>query len=230
MENIRHLEVCLVLQDGRELARFVNLAISSRDGTAQASEDYLSLELHTSFGPIDGHRKCLQLTVLDDWRLESNEILTLTLSSPDPSIFLVFDQTVIRIFDDDQVAVSLQQSYYAVEETAGQVNLIVELLGDIERDVSVMLESRDGTATASNGDYLHLLEVITFHHGSSSGSTQSATVYIQDDLLAEQLEFFTVHISSLDAGVQIQHGRDVFVYIISDDGMLPEMACKGCIA
>ena len=220
-EDTPQLMVCLMLQDGRDLARSVDFAVSSNDETAEAPGDYTSMELTTRFDPSHGHRKCLQLRIVDDWRLEDNEVFSLSLTLTDPSIFLGLVQTSVTILDNDQVMVGLQLTHYTVEESVQQIELTVELLGDIERDISVVLESRDGTAFASDGDYIPFLEVLTFLKGSSSGSTRSARVYIQDDPLVERLEYFTIHLSPLDAGVQIQQSReDATIYIISDDGML----------
>lgn len=220
-EDAPQLMVCLTLQDGRELARPVDFTVSSSDGSAQAPGDYTSVELTTRFDPIHRHRKCLELGIVDDWRLEENEVLTLSLTLTDPSIFLGLVQTSVTILDNDHVMVGLQPTHYTVEENVQQIELTVELLGDIERDVSVILESRDGTAFASDGDYIPFLEVLTFSKGSSSGLICSARVYIQDDPLVERLEYFTVHLSTVDVGVQIQQSReDATIYIISDDGML----------
>ena len=220
-EDTPQLIVCLILQEGRELARPVDFTVSSSDGTAHAPEDYISIQLTTRFVPSQGHRKCLQLRIVDDWRLEDNEVLSLSLTLADPSIFLGLDQTLVTILDNDQVMIGFQQAHYMVEESIQQMELTVELLGDIERDVSVMLESEDGTAIASDGDYIPFLEVLTFFKGSSSGSTRSVRVYIQDDPLVEGEEYFTIHLSPVDAGVQIQQSmEDANIYIISDDGML----------
>ena len=215
------LQVCLLLQDSRRLARFINFTVSTRDGTARAPEDYVPLDLHSSFSPTNGNRKCLQLSVVDDSHLESDETFSLILATTDASIVLGSDQTFVRIFDNDQVTVTVQQSYYVVKEIIGQIEVVVELLGNIERDVSVIVESRDGTAIASSQDYQPVSEVLTFVRGSSSGSTHSVSVHIQDDQLVEPLEFFTIHTFSLDAGVQILQSREkIFVYVISDDGAL----------
>lgn len=218
--------VCLMLQDGRELARSVDVTVSSRDGTAQAPGDYTSMELTTRFDPSHGHRTCLQLRIVDDWRLEYNEVFSLSLVLTDPSIFLGLVQTSVTILDNDHVMVGLQLTHYTVEESVQQIDVTVELLGDIERDVSVLLESRDGTAFASDGDYIPFLEVVVFSKGSSSGSTHSARVYVLDDPLVERLEYFTVHLSPVDAGVRIQQSREnATIYIISDDGMLISKSC-----
>lgn len=212
--------MCLILQDGRELARPVDFTVSSSDESAQAPGDYTSVELSTRFDPSHGHRKCLELGIVDDWRLENNEVLILSLSLTDPSISLGLIQTSVTILDNDHVMVGMRPTYYTVEESTEQIELNVELLGDIERDVSVVLESKDGTAFASEGDYIPFLEVLTFSKGSSSGSTRSARVYIQDDPLVERLEYFTVHLSPVDVGVQIQQSReDATIFIISDDGI-----------
>ena len=220
-EDTPQLIVCLTLRDGRELARPVDFTVSSSDGSAQAPGDYTSVELTTSFDPSHGHRKCLQLEIVDDWRLEDSEVLSLSLTLTDPSIFLGLVQTSVMILDNDRVTVGLQPTHYTIEESVQQIEVTVELLGDIERDVSVVVESKDGTAFASDGDYIPFLEVLTFSKGSSSGSIRSARVYILDDPLVERLEYFTVHLSPVDIGVQIQQSReDATIFIISDDGML----------
>lgn len=201
----------------------MDFTLSSSDGTAQAPEDYVALELAIRFSPDNGNRRCLQLTIVDDWRLEDDEILSLTLTSTDPSISLGPGQSSVTIIDNDQVTAGLQQAYYTFDETVRQAELTVVLLGDVERDVSVMLESRDGTAIASDEDYIAFSEVLIFSRGSNAGSTRTVTVQILDDPLVERSEFFTAHTSSLDAGVQIQPGKEnVTVYIISDDGKLAQ--------
>ena len=194
--------------------------MSSSDGSAQAPGDYTSVELTTSFDPSHGHRKCLQLEIVDDWRLEDSEVLSLSLTLTDPSIFLGLVQTSVTILDNDHVTVGLKPTHYTIEESIQQIEVTVELLGDIERDVSVVVESEDGTAFASDGDYIPFLEVLTFSKGSSSGSIRSAIVHVLDDPLVERLEYFTVHLSPVDIGVQIQQSReDATIFIINDDGM-----------
>ena len=115
---------------------------------------------------------------------------------------------------------ALVQSSYTVDEDVGQLSLNVELSeGMLERDVTFLLGSSDGTAKEAYGDYASFNEMLTFPSGSQQGDTVSLTVSILDDTRVENLEEFTAHASSMDIDVMFSNQYSS-IFIRDNDGEL----------
>ena len=118
------------------------------------------------------------------------------------------------------VRLALVQSSYTVDEDVGQLSLNVELSeGMLERDVTFLLGSSDGTAKEAYGDYASFNEMLTFPSGSQQGDTVSLTVSILDDTRVENLEEFTAHASSMDIDVMFSNQYSS-IFIRDNDGEL----------
>ena len=118
------------------------------------------------------------------------------------------------------VRLALVQSSYTVDEDVGQLSLNVELSeGMLERDVTFLLGSSDGTAIEAYGDYASFNEMLTFPSGSQQGDTVSLTVSILDDTRVESLEEFTAHASSMDIDVMFSNQYSS-IFIRDNDGEL----------
>ena len=118
------------------------------------------------------------------------------------------------------VRLALVQSSYTVDEDVGQLSLNVELSeGMLERDVTFLLGSSDGTAKEAYGDYASFNEMLTFPSGSQQGDTVSLTVSILDDTRVESLEEFTAHASSMDIDVMFSNQYSS-IFIRDNDGEL----------
>ena len=100
--------------------------------------------------PSDGSRKCVNLTISDDMFVESAESFQLTLSSGDSSV-LATDSALVSILDNDQLTLAIELPSYTVLESAGTVEIRVVIFGgELQRDVSIMLSTQDGSAAGKN--------------------------------------------------------------------------------
>ena len=216
-EGASHLTVCLRLQGGR-LDRAVNVTLSTRPGTALANADYSSDAIITEFLPAD-NLTCVDIVVTDDKAVEKNESFALFLSTTEPAINMSPNMTTVTIIDNDKITLALSQSHVTVQESDRDLEIVVELFGDLQREVVVLLESMDRTASFLHGDYAGFSELLTFRPGSRTGSVVSYTATLEDDHVVEDLEYFVVHATSLDEQVQFEpHRENITIYIEDNDG------------
>ena len=216
-EGTSAFEVCAILKGGR-LDRPVDVTLFSSDRTALAPSDYVRLSA-TNFGPSDGNAMCVDVTVIDDSLVERNETFTLALVSNDTAVYVTSQTTAVVIVDNDQVAFGFVHNTYTANEGQEQVEISIQLLGGqgLEREVVVSLESSDGTAVASSGDYVAFRKPLTFPQGSLPGTIVSLMVDIVDDNLVEDAEYFIVHSKSIDSAVRSEIGRENTTIFIKDD-------------
>ena len=203
-------------RQGGQLDRSLDLMIISRDGSANAPGDYSKLMLTKLFFESDRNRLCINVTIVDDFSLEDDETFSLLLTSTDNAVVLGVNITSVTIIDDDIVTLELQPSHLIVSESTQQVYVTVELTGSREREVSLMLETTDGSAYSLTGDYMSFSEKLVFPPSSANGSTLSVNIIIIDDLLVEEVEYFTIHASSMDAAINYT-GRNSTTFHIEDD-------------
>ena len=110
-----------------------------------ASQDYLPT-MSIVISPSDGNRKCIFLTIIDDFSVEDVESFRLTLSSNDPSV-VATDSATVSILDNDQLTLAIELPSYTVLESAGAVEVRVLISeGELQRAVSIMLNTQDGSA------------------------------------------------------------------------------------
>ena len=114
-----------------------------------APEDYLPA-MSVVISPADGNRKCFFLTIIDDMFVEDDESFQLTLSSGDSSV-IATDSAIVSILDNDQLSLAIELPSYTVLESAGTVEVSVLISGgELQRDVSIMLNTQDGSAVGKN--------------------------------------------------------------------------------
>ena len=213
-ENENQIEICVMLQSGH-LSRPVSLIFSSSNGSAQSPKDYTDVMLETMF---KGDRKCIDILITDDNIVEDNESFFLRLNSTDLTVTINLPVISVTIIDNDIVLIGFQQTQYTVRESSGQLDLLIRLNGSLEKNVTLMVESRDQTASVRGGDYTVMTETLTFPSGSAAGFTLTLTVAIRDDSIVEEEEYFTVHVSSVDVGIHIDEVKKaVSIYIKDDD-------------
>ena len=212
-ENQSQTEVCLVLQSGH-LDRPLNLLVSTSDESAQTPMDYTELMLMTT---IEGDKKCIEVNISDDKYVESDESFLVSLNSSDIAVSLSLPVT-ITIANDDHATIAFLQSQYRVPESSGQLDLMIQLIGFIEKNVSLTVESQGQTASASGGDYSVASESrLVFPSGSMTGSNLTLTIDIGDDNIVEEEEYFTVSLRSLDADIQTEGDKNSARIFIEDD-------------
>lgn len=216
-EGIQHLALCLILQGGK-LDRRVEFNLSTSSGTAQPVIDYSDV-LITDFLPTDSNKKCVNISITDDNFVEANESFTLSLTTMESAVSLSPSVATVTIIDNDKATLAMTRSHITVHESTREVDVFVELFGALEREVAILLESMDGTASFLHGDYSPFSEMLTFPQGSRTGSTVSFSVTIEDDRIVEELQYFTIHATSMDEVVKFEPQREnTTVYIEDNDG------------
>ncbi len=208
------LEVCVVIKAGA-LARPVDLVISSRDVTALAPDDYKKIGYLTSYSRNDGARKCINVTIVDDDLVENTETFQLWLTSKDKAVSLISSQVTLMIVDNDKALLALEQTNFTVNESIGQLEVKVRIIGQLERDVFFSVTTDDGTALARDGDYSTISETLSFSPGN--GSTISLFINIHDDQTVESREYFSIRAETSDGAVLLEADKDTAYVFISDE-------------
>ena len=156
--------------------------------------------------------------------LEDDEKFTILLISTDRASSIKLNTTLVTILDNDVVTLLLQPTFFAINESSQHVEITIQLIGSLERDVSFILESNDGTASSLTGDYNSFSRTLVFPSGSVNGSTLTVNITTIDDLSLEEVEYFTVHAFSMDDSAHFNPGRNTTTLLIEDnDCMLKTM-------
>lgn len=113
--------------------------------------DFLFTTTLSSFSPTTSTSQCYQVTILDDLVLEDTEHLEAELTAPGGVARVSVGTSVVRaaIIDDDSVMVGFSQTDFTVDEDEPQalsVSVCVEMVGELEREVSVSVASERGSA------------------------------------------------------------------------------------
>lgn len=209
------LEVC-VNSHGGQLSRPLNLTFISNDGSASAPGDYSKLFFTMTLFGSSTEKLCINVTIIDDLFLEDNENFTLLLTSADQAVSIELNTTSVTILDNDEVTLVLQPSHLTVNESSQYAEVTIQLTGNVEREVSFILESADGMASFA-GDYKGISSRLMFPHGSISGSILTVNITIVDDLYLEEVEYFTVYAFSMDSGVHFKPERNSTLIFIEDN-------------
>jgi disulfide oxidoreductase YuzD len=164
------------------------------DGTATSSADYVNHALTTlSFSPGET-TKPVTVVVNGDVTDEPDEMFTVDLSNP-VNATINDNQGLGTITDDDATPTITINDVTVAEGNTGTVNAVftVLLAPASSQTVSVDYATNDATATAP-ADYTTIpLSTLRFSPGVTS---QSITVEVNGDVLAEADETFTVDLSN----------------------------------
>ena len=218
-ENQSQIEICIVLQSGH-LDRPLNLLVSTSDYSAQTPMDYTELRLMTT---LNGAKKCIDVGVVDDQYVENNDSFLLTLNSSDISVSLSLP-VIVTIINDDHATIGFQQSQYTIFESSGHLDLVIELTGFLEKNISLTVESQDQKASVNRGDYTAISESLVFPSGSMTGSALTLTIDIGDDNFVEEEEYFIISLRSLDVDIQVEETKkNALIFIEDDDCKLDEI-------
>jgi hypothetical protein len=196
----------------------VTVDYATADRTATAGSDYGAVSGRLTFAPGEVN-KTITVPVYGDFLAEPNESFFINLSGAKRAT-IADGQGVVTIWDDEP-RVYISDSY-AVEGTTGTTPLTFSVYLSHAYDLPVTVEyaTADGTATAGD-DYQAASGTVTFAPGQTS---QTITVLVNGDRLAEPNETFFLNVSSADSYVAIGGGAgggtiiDSVPRIRSDDG------------
>ncbi len=189
------------------LNEMVTVRYATSDGTAGADYDYLrtSGTLTIPAGETEAH---IEVDILDDLEVESDETFFVTLTDP-AGVDLSRATATVTIIDNDVPALSIGD--VRVEEDTGPASLRVSLSSASNETVTVRYATSDGTATVDQ-DYLQTSGTLTIPAGETEADIE---VDILDDLEVESDETFFVTLTD-PAGVDLSRATAT-VTIIDDD-------------
>ncbi len=173
----------------------VTVAYATANGTATAGTDYAALAGTLTFaaGEIS---KTVRVQVSGDTAVESNETVTLTLSSPNGAS-IVRGAATGTITNDDVAptpTLAIGDATFAEGSaaSAGQATFTVTLSAASATPVTVNYTTANGTATAGS-DYVAKSGTLTFAVGETQKTIQIAAI---GDAVVEANEGFTVVLSN----------------------------------
>ena len=175
---------------------------ATADGTATAGADYTALTGQTlTFAGTAGETRTFMVTINDDAVAEGVETFMaslnfLILAGSDPSLTVGLPvAATVTITDNDSAALTLTMTDVTVNEGDGTASVSVSLNTAVQGGFTVAALTADGTAT-EGADYTAVTsQILTFD--GTPGETQTATITITDDSVAEGNETLMVSLSDL---------------------------------
>ncbi len=131
--------------------KFVNISYFLT--TATPNDDYraisnVTLFRNESISHTGLRRQCVSIALNDDNVLENTESFQVFLTSQDSVVHTTAASVAdVYILDNDGVRMGIQEREYEVMEAQRIQPVCVELLGRIEKSISVMLSTSSNTAT-----------------------------------------------------------------------------------
>lgn len=245
-EDVGVMEVCVELTGQTEKETPYQLMLIPLEGLLVAvngSDFHFTAAPLSSFPPTfpdTEEVQCHEVSIEDDAILESTEHFEVTLVTPVDVVRVLVGVAKMRvaITDDDTVNIGFTQEEFSVDEDGDrEVEVCVQMTGEIEREVSVLISTQPGTAggellsSMPNGtsfDYFSIPcsvqdfdvvdETIVFSPGMPPIPIQCFTVSVRPDKLVEKTESFSLMIVSDSLGV-IVHPNRLQITITDEDGM-----------
>jgi len=210
------------------IAGGVTVDYSTADGSAIAPDDYTATNGTLTFSGVDGETQTITVQVNGDMDVEANESFSVLLSNlqgSEPNIRIGDDTGVGTIENDDQDAAGSSLTIDDVSQVEGDSGttafvFTVQLSNDVAGGLTVDYSTADGSATAPD-DYTATNGTLTF--AGSSGETQTITVQVNGDTVAEADESFRVLLRNLQGGglnVGIADDSGVGTIENDDDGVV----------
>jgi hypothetical protein len=180
---------------------------ATANGTATAGSDYTATSGTLSFAANE-MSKTFNVPITDDTTIESNETITLNLSSPSGVTLGNPNTAVLTVVDNDS-AVQFSQTSYTVSEGAGFATINVTRTGDTSTAATVKYSTSDTTdvnfqcdpSTPNQGigaasrkcDYHIAVGRLRFAPGET---TRPIILSIVNDIYVETPENFTITLSN----------------------------------
>ncbi|MEZ5001246.1 MAG: Calx-beta domain-containing protein, partial [Bacteroidales bacterium] len=185
----------------------------AKSGTASDGPDY-SLGATQVLIPAGQQTGTVQLSIVNDALLESDETIILTMSNPSAGVVLGTNTVYTYTINDDDDLVEVQFSAPSVSNDESVLNYDIPVSLDVingSNDVSVNYAVTGGTAT-NGSDFTLASGVLTIPSGSLNGVIP---VVINDDGVFESDETFIVTLSNpVNANLGAQ---TTFTYTIEDN-------------
>jgi hypothetical protein len=214
----------LTLQLSAPSSQIVSVSYSTLDGTATAGSDYLTSGNTVTFAPGQTVAT-LQIPVLGDTEVETDEYFRLMLSNPVNATLFTGTGTStgmasVYLSNDDLPSLSISPATQAEGNTpAGFIELTINLSAASSRTVSVNYQTLDGTATGGS-DYLVRSGEISFLPGQTR---QTIQIPVVGDTTVEPDETFRVQLSNA-IGALLDPAASLAPVTLSNDDQMPTLS------
>lgn len=184
----------------------INVDVETFDGSALSGSDYQGLAAPVNIAWPDGNatERTIQLPIIADSVTERIEEFSVAISSANPDWVGEQNRADVSIRDSIIISVAagkirLSSPTMSVSESQGAVTLSLERFSGSFGALAVNVSTEDGTAV--NGeDYTGLVNPISVVWGSGDTTTKTITLPIQEDVVFEQKETFTLNITGDNVG------------------------------
>ena len=175
----------------------VTLTYETLADTALAGSDYTHRTGTITLSSSDTEEKIV-VSITDDNVPEFDEMFTVVLSGAPAGILLDPSRATVTITDTDTVVLGFRPAVYTVDENSGNVELTVEVIGDVLAETVTLTYTTTDAGATSPDDYTGGAFSLTL---PALARSVAFTIPIVDDSDVEGDEMFTVALSSTLAGV-----------------------------
>ena len=186
---------------------------------ATLGADYVTTSGTLTFGPTIT-TQTFTVTIVNDFVIEPDETLTLTLSNPGvvgtgtAPILGPRNPATLTITNDDKAGtIEFSAGTYTASEAAGTAAIVVSRTGGLAEGVTVTFATSAGTATPGD-DYTETATTLTFAGGEA---IKTVLVPIVNDSIVEPNETVSLTLSSPGGGGTLGARSTAVLTIISDD-------------
>ncbi|MCZ6690545.1 MAG: hypothetical protein O7H41_13185, partial [Planctomycetota bacterium] len=196
----------------------ISVSYATSDGTATAGVDYAAASGTLSWLSGDMTDKTFTVDITDDFAVEGDETVNLTISLAVGNATLGLLATAIVTILDDDVPGTLQfsASTFQVDENdlAGTATITVTRAGGVGDAVSVMYATANGTAVEP-GDYTATSGTLNWTAGD--GAAKTFTIDIVDDAVVEPDETLDITLMNPTGGAALGAPSAATLTIVDDD-------------
>jgi gliding motility-associated-like protein len=173
-------------------------------GTATPDSDYIAFGSTVSIG--NGQESAsITVTPINDTEVEAGlETVIVTLASGSGYTVGAPNNATVNIDSEDRAGLSIDD--VLVNEGDGTATFTVTLNGNVPLGATVTYSTANNTATAGT-DYAANTGILTF--SGSSGETETVTINIMEDAIAEGTETFYVNLTTPIGLIQIDKAQGI---------------------
>ena len=193
------------------------VTVQRADGTATvADSDYTAGTDNVSFTGTAGETQTISIPLGSDTKLEADETLTLSLGSVSRLGITISDTGTVTVQNDDSAAVTIADVSVAENVAGGTATVTLSLDNAVQGGFAVDVSTSDGTATVAGSDYTAISgQTVSF--AGTAGETETVTVTLNNDAIAEGDEALTLGMSNLASTSLSVTISDTGTLTINDD-------------
>eukprot|EP00731_Ephydatia_muelleri_P017053 Em0010g151a len=213
------------------LGRTVLLHVKTRDGSAIASTNYISIDSDLPAMNFSVHELTVDVSIVVNDLAEDDKVFSVELSliSPSSRVTIAPISAQVTIIDDNNVTIGFEHGSYQISKHQNQGRLPVKiqvLQGTLGRTVLLHVKTRDGSAIAST-NYISIDSDLPAMNFSIHELTVNVSIIVND--LAEDDKVFSVELSLISPSSRVTIAPISAQVTIIDDNTCPLTYAAGVI-